>query len=433
MSTGHSILQLIVRPHDKAHSNLVMLVLSMFYFALTGCATWQQPPEFDVSALRARAVTEEVKGIRLSATVLSAEDSKQMFGSNINETGVQPIWIEVDNRTTQTLWLLRPGTDPDIFSPLEVAWSFHAAFSSENNARLDDHFDALSFQNPIAPNSKQFGIIFTNPHQEIRLLNVDLLGQGQFFPFTLFLLIPDDSHGEHARASVKRFAETIADDYQDTASFRTMLEQLPCCATSADGTMSGDPINVILVGRLEDISAAMVRRGFRMRILDSDNAQYLYGRPPDAVVRKTGQGGVPANWLRIWIAPLSYQGKSVFLVQAGRPVGGRFVVTVDKGEDEDKDLVLHPNVDETRNLLIQDMMYSGGLGKVAFVTGVGETNQEKPRANLDGTTYYTDGLRTVMFFVTRPRAMSEVEFLDWQPIIKLRETDAARENENRQK
>jgi hypothetical protein len=423
MSTGHSILQFMARLHGKAHSTLVMFVLSMFYFALMGCATWQAPPEFDVSALRARAVTNEVKGIRLSAAVLSTEDSKQMFGANINKTEVQPIWIEVDNSTTQTLWLLRPGTDPDIFSPLEVAWSFHTAFSSETNARLDDHFDALSFQNPIAPNSKRSGIIFTNPHQEIRLLNVDLLGQGQIFPFTLFPLIPDDSQGEHARAIVKRFTETKADDYQDTASFRAMLEQLPCCATSVDGAKSGDPVNVILVGEFEDISAALVRRGFRVKILDFDDAQYLYGQPPDAVVRKTGQGGVAATWLRIWIAPLRYQGNAVFLVQAGRPVGGRFIVT----EDENKDPILHPNVDEARNLFIQDMMYSGGLGKLAFVTGVGVAERDKPRASFDGASYYTDGLRTVMFFVTRPRSMSEVEILDWHPILKLREADSAKE------
>ena len=43
-----------------------------------------------------------------------------MFGVSVNESGVQPVWIEVENNTDQVLWLLRSGTDPDLFSPLEV-------------------------------------------------------------------------------------------------------------------------------------------------------------------------------------------------------------------------------------------------------------------------------------------------------------------------
>jgi hypothetical protein len=45
-------------------------------------------------------------------------------------------------------------------------------------------------------------------------------------------------------------------------------------------------------------------------------------------------------------------------VQAGRPVGGRFELR------NANDIVLDENVDEARNLLIQDMMYSGSLEKI---------------------------------------------------------------------
>jgi hypothetical protein len=399
----------------------------MLLSLVSGCASWQPPAEFDASPLRARAVTAEVRGVGLTAAVLGTEDSKRMLGANINKQNVQPIWIEINNTTTQALWLLRPGTDPDIFSPLEVAWSYHAAFSSESNAMLDEHFNAVSFQNPIAPGSTQSGIIFTNPHRDIRLLNIDLLGQGEIFAFTLFPLIPDGSQGEHGRAMMKRIAETKTVNYQDTESFRAELQHLPCCATNSDGNETGDPFNIVLVGNFEDVSAALVRRGYRVQILDFDNVQHLYGRPPDAVIRKLGQGGVPANWMRLWLAPIRYQGKTVFLGQAGRPVGGRFI------DIEDAELTLHPDVDEVRNLSIQDMIYSGGLGQLAFISGAGEAQRSKPRSSLGGSHYHSDGLRAVMFFVTRPRALSDVEILDWHPVLRLQEAEALEKLKNGEK
>ena len=414
-----------VKRSSGAYLAFALLAINALCLSLAGCATWKTPPTFDESGLRSRAVSADVKGVRLSAAVLSREDSERMFGVDINRQEVQPIWIEVKNGTDQALWDLRYGTDPNIFSPLEVAWSFHTAFSSQSNATLDDYFDSLSFQNPIAPRSTQDGIIFTNPHQEIRLLNVDILGQGEIFPFTLFLYIPDDVSSKRAHELLTRYAEKKVTDYQDVESLHDRLEQLGCCASSADGKEPGDPINVILVGHLEDISAAVVRRGFRAQKLEYDDNQYLFGRPPDIVVRKTNQGGAPANWIRGWLAPFRYQGEAVILAQAGRPVGGRFVPV-----EKSKSSIVHPNVDDVRNTLIGDMMYSGGLGKLAFVAGVGEVGRNRPRQSLNGASYYTDGKRAVLFFVTRPRSLSEVEILDWYPIIELRERETVRENQH---
>ena len=106
-------------------------------------------------------------------------------------------------------------------------------------------------------------------------------------------------------------ANNIVLHKKPTDAFRAALAQLPCCASSKDGSAAGDPLNVILVGSIDDMAAAFVRRGFRMDVLEYDNAQYVYGRPPDVVLRKSGQGGVPANWVRMWVAPFSYQGLSL--------------------------------------------------------------------------------------------------------------------------
>lgn len=427
MNPGNSIPELILRSLYRAWSALAVLTLSMLYLTLVGCATWQTPVEFHDSSLYARAVTAELRGVKLSAALLSSDDSLRMFGVNVNDTGVQPIWIEVENTTSQMLWFLRSGSDPDLFSPLEVAWSFHSFFAGKTNTLLDDHFNALSFQNPIAPGTTQSGVIFTNPHHDARLLSIDILGQGQLFPFTLYLGALDDQTNDHAftLANMKQLIEAAVEDYHDVHKFRVRLEQLPCCATDADGNEAGDPLNVILVGDFADIATALIRRGFRINVLDFDIAQRLFGRPPDIVGRKVARGGKPTNWLRIWVAPFRYKGKTVFIAQAGRPLGWRLAVVA-----ENEGLVLNPNVDEVRNLFIQDMMYSLGLEKLAFVNGVGPTSSGELRDSLGGTSYHTDGLRAVLFLAARPLSLSDVQILDWHPALKLREAETLKEIEN---
>ena len=395
----------ILRPAEPAR---LRLICGMLCLVLAGCSNWRAPPPADIGTIRERAVTQTVRGVGLSAAVLGSEDSRRMFGHDVNATGVQPVWVEVENNTSQFLWLLRTGSDPDYFSPLEVAWSFHAMLSSEANSRLDQHFHAMSFENPILPGTTVSGILFTNPHRQVKFLNVDILGEGQIFAFTLFPLVPEDVPDEPIAVKIKRLFETDAEDFQDADALRAMLEESPCCARSVDGSAPGDPVNVVIIGELPDIVAALVRRGFRTERRLMDTEQRLFGREPDAVARKAGQGGVPANWLRIWAAPFQYRGKPVFLGQAGRPLGGRF-------RSAETRPGLHPNVDEARDILIQDMLYSGGLAQLGFARGVGMAAAEQPRRSLDDTRYFTDGLRAVMFFVTRPRAISNVEILDWVP------------------
>ena len=240
------------------------------------------------------------------------------------------------------------------------------------------------------------------------------------------MTVPDDETDITTATRVKVFQliEAETKDYQDVNEFRVRLEQLPCCATSADGNKADDPLDVILVGELTDIVTALVRRGFRLDVREFDNAQWLFGRPPDIVARKTGQGGAPANWVRMWVAPLRFQGKSVFLVQAGRRQGWRLA------EVEEKDMALNPYVDEVRNLLIQDMVYSSGLQKIAFVSGVGATEPGESRSSLGGARYQADGLCTVLFFITRQLSLSEIEIPNWHPALKLREIEAIKEIEN---
>lgn len=400
-------------------TGLRLLALGLAMLLLVGCAVWQAPAAVNETPWRSRAVAEDLLGVRLSAAVLSAEDSRALFGVDVNATAVQPVWVEVENGGADTLWLLRAGMDPDYFSPLEVAWSFHSPLGAAANRSLDEHFDRLAFSNPIPPGATRAGIIFTNPHYRTRVLNVDLLGQGRMIPFTLFLPVPDSPRNGAGLQTVVRYSDAVEQDFERSDALRAALQQLPCCGGDARGALAGDPLNVVLVGQLDHVAAAMVRRGLRADRRPIDDTQRLFGRRPDVVGRVSGQGGMSPYWIRLWVAPFSYRGQPVFVAQAGRPVGGRLAMA------EGRALAVHPAVDEVRNFLIQEFIYSGGLAKLGFVEPREATLPPVEPADASATTrYQTDGLRAVMFFDSRPLSMSDIEILDWVPALELREAEA---------
>jgi hypothetical protein len=395
---------------QRALKKVAGSVVLLLVFA--GCATWTAPTSFDDAPLRERAVSATKQDTRVSVAVLGGEDSKRMFGVDINKHNVQPLWIEVENRTSQSLWLLHSGTDPNYFSPLEVAWSMHTLLGGATNAQIDSHLNKLGFRNPVPPGETRTGILFANPDRQIKLVNIDLLGSKTLIPYSLFLPVPDDAADPHFALTPFRYPDSVIVDYHDLASLRAALEQMPCCATDEQAKTAADPLNVVVIGTLQDIGAAMVRRSYRRDMRKNDLAQLLFGRTPDVILRKEAQTGAPSTALRAWLTPIRFNGEAVYLVEVGRPVGGRFA-----HQDTDGG-TLHEDVDEARNLLVQDMMYSGGLEKLGFVNGVGASPQGHPRTTLNGGRYYTDGLRAVMFFATRPLSFTNVEMLDWVPYLE---------------
>ncbi len=407
-------------PLQRALKNAAGSVVLSLIFA--GCATWTAPTSIDDAPLRERAVSATRQNARVSVAVLGSDDSKRMFGADINKNNIQPLWIEVENRTSQTLWLLHSGTDPDYFSPLEVAWSMHTLLGGATNASIDSHLNKLGFRNPIPPGETRTGFLFANPDRQIKLVNIDLFGSRTLIPFSLFLPVPGDAVDPRFALTLFQYPETVFTDYHDLASLRAALERMPCCATDEHGTTEADPLNVIVIGTLGDIGAAMVRRDYRRDMRGNDLAQWVFGRRPDVVLRKEAQTGAPSTSLRAWLAPIRFNGDAVYLAQVGRPVGGRFTHHDMEGG------TLHEDVDEARNFLIQDMMYSGGLDKLGFVHGVGSSPQAHPRTTLNGTPYYTDGLRAVMFFATRPLSFTNVDILHWVPYLELRGSTARKES-----
>ncbi len=65
-----------------------------------------------------------------------------------------------------------------------------------------------------------------------------------------------------------------------------------------------------------------------------------------------------------------------------------------------------------REFLIEDLAYSQALSGFSYVSGVGPADYDKPRANLTGDPYYTDGRRAVMWLSEKPTPISDIKNVD---------------------
>ena len=136
---------------------------------------------------------------------------------------------------------------------------------------------------------------------------------------------------------------------------------------------------------------------------------YTFGRPQDIAFQKARGTIHQRNHLRLWLTPLRFAGKAVWIGQISRDIGVKFTT-------KSPFLVTHvidPDVDEARNGLVQDLLFSQGLVEVGYVGGIPVTTASRPAANLTDDPYFSDGLRAVMLLDRSPRTIREVKFFDW--------------------
>ena len=82
-----------------------ILLVALTLFGMTACASYRPVPLEDLS-FRERVETQEEGGLRVSVAVLSREEARQAFGVNLQKRGIQPVWLEIENRTDKNFWFL---------------------------------------------------------------------------------------------------------------------------------------------------------------------------------------------------------------------------------------------------------------------------------------------------------------------------------------
>lgn len=392
-----------IRPCGAATARQSLLCLHIcllwMLLAITGCASHTPLQELDLTAVQNRAETQVQGDVRVSLSILGADESQHLSGHDLAAKGVQPIWLKIENHTSHPVWFLPTGIDPEYFSPREVSYSFHRTFARQDNEALDREFDALGINRIVRPGQTHQGFVFANLDQGMRPVEVALVSDRSLLSFVFFAEVPE-TVSDSTILDPDDLYPAIR-DYEQSEELRRALQTLPCCVSDPKGDQ-GPPLNLVLIGYAEDVFAAAVTRGYKWADLDP---LMLFNRQQDIGGAKraawvTAQG----HTTRFWLAPITFQGKPVWLVQTSQPSAGR--AGSDQGSGQ-----LDP--DQARKQLVEDLLYSQGVRQFGSVRAMPEVAAEKPRETGSGNTYVTDGFRRVLVFQRDPVPLSEIEVLDW--------------------
>jgi len=400
-----------------------------FIFSGYGCVSYNPRPIQEVP-FRDRAQTQVENNIRVTAAVPGADETRTIFGIDLYRNGIQPVWLEIENNDETPVWFHPVSLDPLYFTPLEASNVFRFGFPSAAYPKMDLYFFEHGQDTYIGPNTIKKGFVFSKLDEGTKAFNVDITGEDhQVRTFTFFVPVPGLKVDHHQVDFKTLYPVNEWLDFEDDAQLIKYLENLPCCTTNKKSTATGDPLNLIVVGSANDVYHAFLRAGWdetetiysaslwktaRSFLVGGEyryspvSGLYVFGRRQDIALQKARGTIHERNHLRLWLAPVRYRKKHVWVGQISRDIGVRFTwktITTHK---------IDPDVDETRNYLIQDLLYSQGLKQVAFVQGVGVAPITEPRGNLTGDPYYTDGFRVVLWVSSDPIDIESLEILNWK-------------------
>jgi hypothetical protein len=398
---------------------------------LAGCATRTiyHPATPDEVGFLERAQEQTRDSITVKVAVPSPEEARALLGFKADKKGIQPIWIEIANKSDHNCWFVAHALDPEYYSALEVAWMGRKRYTKNARRQMERQIysQALPLLAPASETTQ--GYVFVNQTLGARRVFVELwVADRDVLRFDFLVHIPG-LETDYLQVDF----EDLYDEFEDLDldGLRNWIEAQPASVTNKKETQLGDPLNLVVVGTSDSIWPAFVRSRwhvtetmtassvwktvsssvFRRRYLYSPvSALYVYGRPQDIALQKARATVDERNHLRLWLAPVTYQGRQVWIGQISRDIGVRLT-------KRSPTLTTHkidPNVDETRTSLVQELIYAQGVSAAAYARGVGPAPITAPRGNLTGDPYFTDGLRAVIFTSEKRVPVKDVHILDWE-------------------
>jgi LssY C-terminus len=400
-----------------------------------------------------RAQVRQDDEIVVRAAVLDDRESERFFGVDLAHRRIQPVWLEISNHGGNAYRLRLASLDPNYYPPLEAAlvnhfaigrrliafglliWLFlpllllvpfkiYGAWSANRrmNAFFEDHGIGWGL---IRPGTELAGFVFTSLDEGTKQFSVRLVGTAGTKDFAFSIPVPGlriDHHSKQIDALCSAVEAIPCDD----AELRKRLETQPRSTMNRHGTVEGDPLNLVVVGAFDTILTGFGARWDETETISLDScwrtfksfligSRYRYspvsslfveGRCQDFALQKARQTINQRLHLRLWMTPLRYRGKPVWIGQVSRDIGVRFT-------PKTWNLTTHridPDVDDARDYVLDDLMEAGHVASVGYVAGVGAADRTAPRRNLTGDPYFTDGLRAVAVF---SESRTTPTFLNW--------------------
>ena len=357
----------------------------------------------DLDDFRARAKTQSEGPIRVSAAVPGRQETEALFGIDLYDQGIQPVWLEIEN-TGETMARYAPvSTDPYYFSPLEVAYKNRGGYSDEARADMERNFHTQALPRYIDAGESLSGFVFTHADEGAKGFNVDLFSSGESYNF-MFLLrvpgfVPDYANIEFDSIYGPDELTTF-----DTGDLYSALKKLPCCSLDAEGNTTEGTLNVVLIGDGRDLLIALLRSRWietSAGTASDREPEFMFGRQQDAIFRYESSADDSLYELRLWLAPMLDENKRVWVGQARH-----FYRT---GSFRSFD----PEIDNARNFALQNMIYGQALEKMAWVSGEAVAPIESFWANLIRPPFFSDGHRVVLWVSGEPVSILDVSSLDW--------------------
>jgi hypothetical protein len=215
-------------------------------------------------------------------------------------------------------------------------------------------------------------------------------------------------------------ADMIAEVSED--ELQQAFAAFPCCSVDESGLTRGEPFNVVIVGTGTALRRAFLRTDWRETRTDSPEFElarrhHYRGRRPDGTFFQARPDGRERKELRLWLTPVVAEGLPVWL--------GQVVYDLSPGKAQNVEII-DPDVDLARLFLLQELWYSQSLSRFAYVSGAPAAGSKEPLRTLGGGTFFSDGLRAILWLSEQPVGLDEVESLSWEQPPRRRKLSQAR-------
>ena len=159
----------------------------------------------------ARSQQQEKEGLAVKIAVMSDRESKQFFGTSMAHRGLQPIWVDCENKSKNIYRLDFFSIDPTYYTPLEAAYACHYSVgrrvlsfgllawlflpllpllpfkllgARSANRRMNELFKKQSFRfGPIPPGTQRSGVVFSSLDEGTKNVKARFLAQEHICEF----------------------------------------------------------------------------------------------------------------------------------------------------------------------------------------------------------------------------------------------------------